>query len=105
MPIPDYPVLFIKPRTALMGSYPEKIVVPKVAQDGSSDYEAELTIIISKTGKDIPEKDAMDYILGYTCGNDVSARTEQFRNSQWSFSKGMYEGEERLWILLIGYKI
>lgn len=79
--------------------------MPKVAQDGSSDYEAELTIIISKTGKDIPEKDAMDYILGYTCGNDVSARTEQFRNSQWSFSKGMYEGEERLWILLIGYKI
>ena len=89
MPIPEYPVLFVKPRMALNGPFPQKIVVPKVAQDGSSDYEAELTLVISKTGKDIPEKDAMDYVLGYTCGNDVSARTEQFRNSQWSYSKGM----------------
>ena len=88
MPIPDSPVLFIKPRTALMGPYPEKISIPKVAQDGSSDYEAELTIIISKTGKDIPVEKALDYVLGYTCGNDISARTEQFKNSQWCFSKG-----------------
>jgi len=89
MPIPEYPVLFIKPRTAIMGPHPQKIVIPKFAQDGSSDYEAELTFIISKTGKDIPEKDAYDYVLGYTCGNDVSARLEQFKNSQWSFSKGL----------------
>jgi 2-keto-4-pentenoate hydratase/2-oxohepta-3-ene-1,7-dioic acid hydratase in catechol pathway len=88
MPIPDHPVLFIKPRTALSGPYPQKIVIPKIAQDGSSDYEGELTLIVSKTGKDISETDALDYVLGYTCGNDVSARTEQFRNSQWSFSKG-----------------
>lgn len=88
MPIPDYPVLFIKPRFALIGPSPQRISIPKLAQDGSSDYEAELTIIISKTGRDISEEDAFDYVLGYTCGNDVSARTEQFRNSQWSFSKG-----------------
>jgi 2-keto-4-pentenoate hydratase/2-oxohepta-3-ene-1,7-dioic acid hydratase in catechol pathway len=88
MPIPDSPVLFIKSRTALMGPYPEKISIPKVAQDGSSDYEAELTIIISKTGKDIPVEKALDYVLGYTCGNDISARTEQFKNSHWCFSKG-----------------
>lgn len=88
MPIPDSPVLFIKPRTALMGPYPEKISIPKVAQDGSSDYEAELTIIVSKTGKEIPVEKALDYVLGYTCGNDISARTEQFKNSQWCFSKG-----------------
>jgi len=89
MPIPDHPVLFIKPRTALSGPYPQKIVIPKIAQDGSSDYEGELTLIVSRTGKDIPEADALDYVLGYTCGNDISARTEQFRNSQWSFSKGL----------------
>ena len=88
MPIPSHPVLFIKPRAALCGPYPQKISVPKVCQDGTSDYEAELTIIIGKTGRDIPKEKALEYILGYTCGNDVSARTEQFRNSQWSFSKG-----------------
>lgn len=88
MPIPDVPVLFVKPRTALNGPYPAKINVPKIAQDGSSDYEAELSIILSKTGRDIPESEAMDYVLGYTCSNDVSARTQQFKNSQWSFSKG-----------------
>lgn len=88
MPIPSHPVLFVKPRAALCGPYPQKISVPKVCQDGTSDYEAELTVIIGKTGRDIPKEKALEYVLGYTCGNDVSARTEQFRNSQWSFSKG-----------------
>ena len=88
MPAPKEPVLFVKPRTSLCGSYPQKIVIPKFVQDGTSDYEAELTFIISRDGRDIPEKDAMSYVLGFTCGNDVSARTQQFKNSQWSFSKG-----------------
>lgn len=88
MPIPDVPVLFIKPRTALNGPFPAKVPVPKIAQDGSSDYEAELSFIISKSGKDIPEEEALDYVLGYTASNDVSARTQQFKNSQWCFSKG-----------------
>lgn len=88
MPIPEVPVLFIKPRTALNGPAPAKINVPKIAQDGSSDYEAELSLVISKTGRDISKEEALDYVLGYTCSNDVSARTQQFKNSQWSFSKG-----------------
>lgn len=88
MPIPDVPVLFIKPRTAVNSPFPAVINVPKLAQDGSSDYEAELTLVISKDGRDIPEEEADDYVLGYTCGNDVSARTQQFKNSQWCFSKG-----------------
>ncbi|KAF2179303.1 fumarylacetoacetate hydrolase domain-containing protein 2A [Zopfia rhizophila CBS 207.26] len=89
MAVPSHPVLFIKPRTALNGPYPQKISIPEFAQDGTSDYEAELTLVIGKDGRDIPEKKALDYVLGYTCGNDVSARTEQFRNSQWCFSKGL----------------
>ncbi|TLD31503.1 hypothetical protein PspLS_03021 [Pyricularia sp. CBS 133598] len=89
MPVPEHPVLFIKPRTALAGPYPAKISIPKFVQDGSSDYEAELTLVIAKDGRDIQESEAMDYVLGYTVGNDVSARTEQFRNSQWCFSKGL----------------
>ncbi|KAL1980675.1 hypothetical protein VTN96DRAFT_3655 [Rasamsonia emersonii] len=88
MPIPDVPVLFIKPRTALNGPFPAKINVPQIAQDGTSDYEAELSVVLSKTGRDIPEEEAMDYVLGYTASNDVSARAQQFKNSQWSFSKG-----------------
>ncbi|KAM0794248.1 fumarylacetoacetate hydrolase [Usnea florida] len=88
MPIPTNPVLFVKPRAALCGPYPQKISVPKLCQDGSSDYEAELTIVIGKTGRDIPQEKALDYVLGYTCGNDVSARTQQFSSTQWSFSKG-----------------
>ena len=88
MAIPTSPVLFIKPRAALCGPYPQKISVPKLCQDGTSDYEAEMTIIIGKTGRDIPKEKALEYVLGYTCGNDVSARTQQFSNTQWSFSKG-----------------
>ena len=88
MPIPDVPVLFIKPRTALAGPAPAKINIPAIAQDGTSDYEAEMSIVISKTGKDIPKERAMEYVLGYTCSNDVSARAQQFKNSQWCFSKG-----------------
>ena len=87
-PIPEVPVLFVRPRTALNGPYPAAINIPKIAQDGTSDYEAELSIVLSKTGRDIPEDEAMSYVLGYTCSNDVSARTQQFKNSQWSFSKG-----------------
>ncbi|KAG9503373.1 hypothetical protein J7337_006218 [Fusarium musae] len=89
MPIPDVPVLFIKPRTALNGPYPAKVNVPKIAQDGTSDYEAELSFVISKTGRDIPREKALDYVLGYTASNDISARAQQFKNSQWCFSKGL----------------
>jgi 2-keto-4-pentenoate hydratase/2-oxohepta-3-ene-1,7-dioic acid hydratase in catechol pathway len=52
MAIPDVPVLFIKTRTALNGPYPAKINVLKIAQNSTSDYEAELSIILSKTGRD-----------------------------------------------------
>ncbi|PKS12746.1 hypothetical protein jhhlp_000955 [Lomentospora prolificans] len=89
MPIPNEPVLFIKPRTALNGPHPAKVNVPKVAQDGTSDYEAELSFVISKSGRDIPKEQALDYVLGYTASNDVSARAQQFKNSQWCFSKGL----------------
>ena len=105
-PIPEVPVLFVRPRTALNGPYPAAINIPKIAQDGTSDYEAELSIVLSKSGRDIPEEEAMSYVLGYTCSNDVSARTQQFKNSQWSFSKGIVppacpSGRECALILLL----
>ncbi|KAK5721156.1 hypothetical protein LTR17_014797 [Elasticomyces elasticus] len=89
MPIPDVPVLFIKPRTSLNGPHPAKINIPQLAQDDTADYEAELAFVISKDGRDISESDALDYVLGYTCSNDVSARAQQLKNSQWCFGKGM----------------
>jgi 2-keto-4-pentenoate hydratase/2-oxohepta-3-ene-1,7-dioic acid hydratase in catechol pathway len=93
MPIPKDPVLFIKPRTSVADPFPSKISIPEFAQDGTSDYEAELSLIISKDGRDIKVEDALDYVLGYTCSNDVSARATQFLNSQWSFSKGKHISE------------
>ncbi|KAK5687690.1 hypothetical protein LTS10_001830 [Elasticomyces elasticus] len=89
MPIPDVPILFIKPRTSLNGPHPAKINIPRLAQDDTADYEAELAFVISKDGRDISESDALDYVLGYTCSNDVSARAQQLKNSQWCFGKGM----------------
>lgn len=74
---------------ALTGPFPAAITIPKCAQDGTSDYEAELCVIISKTGRDIPEERALEYVLGYTATNDVSARTLQLAARQWSFSKGL----------------
>ena len=87
--LPKAPIVFTKPRCALSGPYPGSINVPKCAQDGTSDYEAELCVVIGKTGRDIPEDKALDHILGYTASNDVSARGLQRANPQWSFSKGL----------------
>lgn len=85
--IPTEPVLFAKyPNTLIAHGDPIKL--PKVAQ--KVDYEAELVIVIGKTGKHIPnDKSAFDYVGGYTVGHDVSARDWQFRGEekQWSIGK------------------
>ena len=87
--LPAAPILFNKPRTALADPYPASIPIPRCAQDGTSDYEAELCVVIGKTARNIPEERALEYVLGYTCSNDVSARTLQMATTQWSFSKGL----------------
>ncbi|KAH8892626.1 5-carboxymethyl-2-hydroxymuconate isomerase [Thozetella sp. PMI_491] len=87
--LPQVPILFTKPRAALADPYPATINIPKCAQDGTSDYEGELCAVIGKTGRDISEEDALDYVLGYTASNDVSARQLQLLTAQWSFSKGL----------------
>lgn len=88
-PLPQVPVLFTKPRSALTGPYPSTVNIPSCAQDGTSDYESELCLVIGKTGRDISEEDALGYVLGYTASNDISARTLQLVTNQWSFSKGL----------------
>jgi 2-keto-4-pentenoate hydratase/2-oxohepta-3-ene-1,7-dioic acid hydratase in catechol pathway len=85
--IPTEPVLFAKYSNTLIGAG-DPIKLPKVAQ--KVDYEAELVIVIGKRGRHIPnDKSAFDYVGGYTCGHDVSARDWQFRGEekQWTVGK------------------
>ena len=85
--IPTEPVLFSKFINTLIGQG-DAIKIPKVSKQ--VDYEAELVIVIGKTGKHIPnDASAFDYVAGYTCGHDVSGRDWQFRGAekQWMIGK------------------
>ncbi|KAL8954056.1 MAG: hypothetical protein Q9222_000113 [Ikaeria aurantiellina] len=90
MPRPTYPVLFYKPVTALGG--PSDIVpVPAPAQEAAGlDYECELVAIIGKEGRDLSESIALDHVMGYAVGNDISHREWQLKRGggQWSLGKG-----------------
>ena len=48
--------------------------IPKICQDDQADYEGELVVVIGKDAKNIKKEDALDYVLGYTAGNDISSR-------------------------------
>ncbi|KAL3442836.1 hypothetical protein BJX65DRAFT_298735 [Aspergillus insuetus] len=89
MQIPKVPALFTKPRTAIADPFPATVRIPKVAQDGTSDYEAELVAVIGKRARDVSAQEASEYILGYTAGNDISARTAQLESPFPTFSKGL----------------
>ena len=78
-----------KPNTALGDPWPATTIIPKITQaDDCGDYESELAVVIGKQAKNVSESTAMEYVLGYTAANDVSSRTSQLNQSQWSFSKG-----------------
>ena len=81
---PDEPILFMKPRTAVIGPN-HAIIRPKMVKQ--LDYEAELAIVIGEKGKNIPVSEAKKHIFGYTAFNDVSARDIQFKDKQWTRSK------------------
>jgi 2-keto-4-pentenoate hydratase/2-oxohepta-3-ene-1,7-dioic acid hydratase in catechol pathway len=85
LPIPPLPLIFLKPSTAVIG--PDgKIVLPRNWK--RVDYEGELGVVIGKKAKDVPRERAGDYILGYTCFNDVSERVNQRDDVQWTRAKG-----------------
>src|SRR5262249_971051 len=63
----------------------QAIVLPRVSEQ--VDYEGELAVVIGRRGKYIPEQDALFYVAGYTCANDVSAHDIEFRTSQWTSGK------------------
>lgn len=83
--IPKYPILFNKFSNALAG-HGEEIPLP-LQVTSQVDYEAELVIVIGKQAKYIETKHALDYIFGYSCVNDLSARDLQMRTQQWLLGK------------------
>lgn len=85
LPIPQEPILFIKPSTAVI-AHNEEIIYPSMSK--RVDYEAELGVVIKKKARNVSEEEAKDYILGYTCFNDVTARDLQKRDGQYTRSKG-----------------
>src|SRR5262249_45389727 len=82
--IPEEPVIFLKAPSAVIGLN-DPIVIP----NGVSpvDYESELAVVIGKRARRIPEDKAMEYVLGFTCLNDVTARALQKKDAQWARAK------------------
>ncbi len=84
MPLPKEPLIFLKPSTAAIGPG-QAIVYPSMSQ--RVDYEAELAIVIGRQAKGVSPDKALDFVLGYTCFNDVTARDLQKKDGQWTRAK------------------
>ena len=84
---PENPVVFLKATNSVVG-HGSPIILPRAGPE-EIDYEAELAIVIGKEAKNISRNDVNEYILGYTCANDVSARDWQFhkQKNQWTRGK------------------
>ncbi|MFW0873467.1 fumarylacetoacetate hydrolase family protein [Rhodococcoides corynebacterioides] len=82
---PQDPVIFLKPNTSIVGPG-----APIVRPPSSSEvhYEGELAVVIGRPCKDVPAARALDVVLGYTAGNDVTARDHQRHDGQWTRAKG-----------------
>lgn len=83
--VPTEPVVFMKPQSAIVGpGQPIQLAYP----ENETHYEAELVVVIGKEAYRVSEADALDYVLGYTAGNDVSDRVQQMGGIQWIRGKG-----------------
>lgn len=84
--VPSEPLIFLKPPSAVIGPH-EAIRLPALSE--RVDYEGELVVVIGRRAHHIGEDEsALDYVLGYTCGNDVTARDLQRRDVQFTRAKG-----------------
>lgn len=84
--LPEEPMIFMKPSTAVIG--PEEEIIYPSHMSRRVDYEGELAIVVGKTAKDVPVGAAKEYIYGYTCFNDVTARDLQGKDIQYTRAKG-----------------
>jgi acylpyruvate hydrolase len=78
--LPNYPVLFAKFASSLIGASDDIVLPPESAQ---VDYEAELAVVIGRAGRRIPRASALAHVLGYTVANDVTMRDYQYKTHQW----------------------
>ena len=82
---PEYPWLFLRAASSLMG-HGQPALVPRVSD--RLDYEAELAVVIGKrVPRHVPQVQALDYVFGYACFNDISVRDYQKRTPQWTIGK------------------
>jgi 2-keto-4-pentenoate hydratase/2-oxohepta-3-ene-1,7-dioic acid hydratase in catechol pathway len=86
LPLPEVPILFPKFANSVIGPG-ETIVIP--SETDEPDYEAELGVVIGRRASRVAEGEALSYVAGYTCMNDVSARDLQNRTSQWMLGKAI----------------
>ena len=81
---PTDPVVFLKPSTSVIGPG-DAIVLPRNSE--RVDHEAELAIVVGRLCREVPRERALEVVLGYTCGNDVTARDHQAADNQWTRGK------------------
>jgi 2-keto-4-pentenoate hydratase/2-oxohepta-3-ene-1,7-dioic acid hydratase in catechol pathway len=83
--VPEEPVIFLKPSTAVIGPADP---IPRPGWSARVDHEGELGIVIGRLARDVRAEESGRYILGYLCGNDVTARDLQAKDGQWTRAKG-----------------
>lgn len=83
---PEYPLLFSKFNNSIAG---DGDLIPMAEDWLQVDYEAELVVVMGRTAKNVTVEDALDYVLGYCNGNDLSERALQFRSGQWLLGKSL----------------
>ncbi len=83
--VPKVPLIFLKPPSSIIANGEAIILPPQSAQ---VEHEGELVVVIGKRGRNITAEEAKKYILGYTIGNDVTARDLQRIDDQWTRAKG-----------------
>lgn len=88
-PTPQVPVLFVKGINALQNPG-DPVLIPQQLKSEEVDYECELAVVIGQACKNASRKDALDYVLGYTCANDVSARDWQLKKGGGQWCRGKF---------------
>jgi 2-keto-4-pentenoate hydratase/2-oxohepta-3-ene-1,7-dioic acid hydratase in catechol pathway len=83
--VPDEPVLFLKPSTSVIGPA-DPVTYPLLSRE--VHHEAELAVVVGRLVREVPIERALEAVLGYTCGNDITARDLQRSDAQWTRAKG-----------------
>lgn len=87
--VPEYPVLFVK-GTGSVQNPGDPIELPRHLRSDEVDYECELAVVIGKPCKNVKREDALNYVLGYSCANDVSARDWQIKRGGGQWCRGKF---------------